>query len=83
MTEAAVPEHARRAEALVYDGLNVPDAAHDGLLIAHAARAAISRLRVVTSVLLAFPRIPMNVAHASWDLQDYSGGALNSGWAPG
>ena len=29
--------HAQRAEALGYDGLNVPDAVHDGLLIAHEA----------------------------------------------
>lgn len=79
MTLAEVPEHARRAEALGYDGLNVPDAVHDGLLIAQAALAATTRLRVATSVLVAFPRSPMNVAHAAWDLQAFSGGRFELG----
>ncbi len=79
MTLAEVAAHARRAEALGYDGLNVPDAVHDGLLIAQAALAATHRLRVATSVLVVFPRSPMNVAHASWDLQAISGGRFELG----
>ena len=79
MTLGEVPEHARRAEALGYDGLNVPDAVHDGLLIAQAALMATTRLRVATSVLVAFPRSPMNVAHAAWDLQAVSGGRFELG----
>ena len=74
--EPALP---RRAEALGYDGLNVPDAVHDGLLIAQAALMATTRLRVATSVLVAFPRSPMNVAHAAWDLQAVSGGRFELG----
>ena len=50
-----VADHARRAEALGYAGLNVPDAVHDGLLVAQAALAATQRLRVATSVRVVFP----------------------------
>jgi probable F420-dependent oxidoreductase len=79
MSLAEVSAHARRAESLGYDGLNVPDAVHDGLLLAQAALAATSRLRVATSVLVIFPRSPMNVAHAAWDLQSFSGGRFELG----
>ena len=75
----AVAAHARRAEALGYAGLNVPDAVHDGLLVAQAALGATERLRVATSVLVVFPRSPMNVAHAAWDLQSLSGGRFELG----
>jgi len=76
---AAVAAHARRVEAMGYDGLNVPDAIHDGLLAAQAALAATSRLRVAISVLVCFPRSPMNVAHAAWDLQAFSNGRFELG----
>ena len=46
MPLSEVAAHAQRAEALGYDGLNVPDAVHDGLLIAHEALRATTRLRV-------------------------------------
>lgn len=71
---ADVAAYARRVEALGYDGLHVPDAVHDGLLRAHAALLATDRLTVATSVLVAFPRSPMTVAHAAWDLQSVSEG---------
>ena len=74
-----VAAHARRAEALGYDGLNVADAVHDGLATALAALHATERLRVATSVLVAFPRSPMTVAIASWDLQELSGGRFELG----
>jgi alkanesulfonate monooxygenase SsuD/methylene tetrahydromethanopterin reductase-like flavin-dependent oxidoreductase (luciferase family) len=41
--------------------------------------AATKSLRVVTSVLVAFPRSPMTVAHAAWDLQAFSGGRFELG----
>ena len=74
MPLSKVAAHARRAEALGYDGLQVPEAVHDGLLAAGAALAATSRIEVATSVLVAFPRSPMAVAHAAWDLAELSGG---------
>jgi len=79
MTPAQVGDHARRAEALGYDGLNVPEAVHDGLLMSQIALQATTRLRVATSVLVAFPRSPMSVAHAAWDLQALSGGRFELG----
>ncbi len=83
-TEQRVPlsevgPHAKRAEAMGYDGLNVPDAVHDGLLIAHEALRATERLRVATSVLVVFPRSPMIVAVAAWDLQSASKGRFELG----
>lgn len=74
-----VGAHAQRAEALGYDGLAVPEAVHDGLLAAAIALQATTRLRVATSVLVAFPRSPMTVAHATWDLQEASGGRFALG----
>jgi len=71
--------HAARAEAMGYDGLQVPDAVHDGLLLAALALDASERLLVGTGVLVAFPRSPMTVAVASWDLQQMSGGRFELG----
>lgn len=76
---SAVAAHARRAEALGYDGLNVPEAVHDSLAAATVALEATSRLHVATSVLVAFPRSPMVVAHAAWDLQELSNGRFELG----
>ena len=75
----AIGPFAQRVEALGYAGLNVPDAVHDGLLLASQALASTSRLRVATSVLVAFPRSPMNVAIAAWDLQRMSRGRFELG----
>ncbi len=75
----AIGDFARRVETLGYDGLFVPDAIHDGLLLACQALAATSRITVATSVLVAFPRSPMNVALAAWDLQGMSSGRFELG----
>jgi probable F420-dependent oxidoreductase len=74
-----VPEHARRAERLGYTGLSVPEAVHDGFLTALLALQATRTLRVATHVALAFPRSPMTVAHAAWDLQSVSEGRFELG----
>ena len=76
---AAAAELARRAETIGYDGLFVADGIHDGLLVAATALVATSRIRVATGVLVAFPRSPMTVAHAAWDLQALSGGRFELG----
>jgi probable F420-dependent oxidoreductase len=75
----AVEAHARRVEALGYDGLCVPDAVHDGLLLCHAALRVTTRLHTATSVLVAFPRSPMLIAIAAWDLAAVSGGRFELG----
>lgn len=74
-----VEAYAQRVEAMGYDGLNVPDATHDGLLAAQAALRGTTRLKAATSVLVCFPRSPMTVAVAAWDLQASSGGRFELG----
>jgi probable F420-dependent oxidoreductase len=73
---------AQRAEAIGFDGLLVADGLHDGLLIAAMALQATRRLAVGIGVLVAFPRSPMVVAHAAWDLQLLSGGRFELGLGP-
>lgn len=74
-----VEAHAARAESLGCDGLLVPEAVHDGLLAAACALRATARIRVATGVLVAFPRSPMAVALAAWDLAEVSGGRFELG----
>ncbi|MBS0306678.1 MAG: TIGR03617 family F420-dependent LLM class oxidoreductase [Proteobacteria bacterium] len=75
----AIGGFAQRVEAMGYDGLFVPDAVHDGLLMALQALAHTRRIKVGISVLVAPPRSPMNVALAAWDLQKFSGGRFELG----
>jgi probable F420-dependent oxidoreductase len=75
----SIADYARRVEAIGFDGLFVPDAIHDGLLLACQALGATRRIKEATSVLVAFPRSPMNVALAAWDLQKMSGGRFELG----
>jgi len=70
---------AQRIEALGFDGMNVPDGVHDGLLTATLALHATKKIKVATSVLVAFPRSPMTVAQACWDLQALSNGRFELG----
>jgi probable F420-dependent oxidoreductase len=79
MGPAAIGAHAARAEAMGFDGLQVPDAIHDGLLLAAMALNATSSLIVGTAVLVAFPRSPMITAIAAWDLQSMSDGRFELG----
>lgn len=79
---ARVGETARRAEAIGYDGIAVPDASHDGFLLAAFALAATSQLRVRTSGLVAFARNPMTAAIATWDLRATYGKRFELGLGP-
>ncbi|MEZ5571240.1 MAG: TIGR03617 family F420-dependent LLM class oxidoreductase [Halioglobus sp.] len=79
MGPGEIGAHAARAEAMGFDGLQVPDAIHDGLLLAAMALNATQTLIVGTGVLVAFPRSPMTVAVASWDLQAMSQGRFELG----
>lgn len=79
---ARVPEAARRAERLGYDVLAVPDLVHDGPAAAALAAQATERIRITTSALIAFPRSPMMVAVAAWDLQALSAGRFTLGLGP-
>lgn len=79
MGPGEIGAHAARAEAMGFDGLHVPDAIHDGLLLSAMALNATEKLIVGTGVLVAFPRSPMTVAIASWDLQKMSRGRFELG----
>ena len=79
MSPAEIGVHAKRAELMGFDGLHVPDAVHDGFLLANNALLATTTLKVGTGVLVAFPRSPMTVAVASWDLQSMSNGRFELG----
>jgi probable F420-dependent oxidoreductase len=79
MSPKDIAAHAQRAEAMGYDGLNVPDALHDGFLLSAMALNATEKIKVGTGVLVAFPRSPMTVAIAAWDLQSLSNGRFELG----
>ena len=74
-----VPAHARRVEALGYDGLHVAETVHDPFLVSLVALQSTQRLVVRTSVALALVRSPMAVAYAAWDLADVSHGRFQLG----
>ena len=77
-----IAQEARRAEALGFDFVAVPDLIHDGIAAAALAAAATERIGIATSALIAFPRSPMTVAVAAWDLQALSGGRFRLGLGP-
>lgn len=79
---AEIPEHARRIEAMGFDGVMAPDVMSDGFLVAQAAIMATTKIRVATSALVCFPRSPMTTAVAAWNLQALSGGRFHLGLGP-
>lgn len=79
MGPGEIGAHAARAEAMGFDGLQVPDAIHDGLLLSAIALNATGALIVGTAVLVAFARSPMVTAIAAWDLQQMSAGRFEVG----
>jgi probable F420-dependent oxidoreductase len=74
-----VPAHARRIEALGYDGLHVAETIHDPFLVSLVALQSTERLVVRTSVALALVRSPMAVAYTAWDLAETSDGRFQLG----
>ncbi|WP_165774262.1 TIGR03617 family F420-dependent LLM class oxidoreductase [Mycolicibacterium sphagni] len=69
-----VATYTRRVEALGFDGIRIPESIHDALMVATLVVEHSVKLQVGTGVMLAFPRSPMVVALAAWDLQALSGG---------
>jgi probable F420-dependent oxidoreductase len=74
-----VGAHARRIEALGYDGLHVAETIHDSLAVSLLALEHTSRLTVRTAVTLAFVRSPTLVASSAWGLSQFSGGRFQLG----
>ncbi|AZI35414.1 putative oxidoreductase [Caenibius tardaugens NBRC 16725] len=79
---SGVTDAARRAEALGFDRLSIPDVCHDGLTAAAIAVGATTRIDIANSALVCFPRSPMTTAVAVWDLQAFSGGRYHLGLGP-
>ena len=76
---ADVEAHVRRVEALGYDGIKVPETVNDGMITAALVAEHSERLRIVTAIILAFPRSPMQLAYSAWGVQQLAGGRLNLG----
>ncbi|HZN68326.1 MAG TPA: TIGR03617 family F420-dependent LLM class oxidoreductase [Tepidisphaeraceae bacterium] len=74
-----VPETARLAEELGFDGLTFSEVRTDPFLVAAVAAAATERIELATSVAIAFPRSPMVVAQATHNLQELSRGRFSVG----
>jgi probable F420-dependent oxidoreductase len=74
-----VAEIARLAEDLGYDGLTFSEVRQDPFVLAAVAAASTRRLKLATSVAIAFPRSPMVVAGAIRTLQDLSDGRFTVG----
>ena len=74
-----VPEAAKRAEALGYDGAITPETGHDPFLAHAIAAEHTERLELGTAVAIAFPRSPMATAQIAWDLQKASNGRFSIG----
>ena len=74
-----IPEEARWAESMGYDGLTADETNHDPFLPLLLAAGATSRVTLETRVAIAFPRSPMVVAYTAMDLHNFSGGRFRLG----
>ena len=74
-----IPEEARWAESMGYDGLCTEETGHDPFLPLLLAASNTSRVTLETRVAIAFPRSPMVVAYTAMDLHGYSGGRFRLG----
>src|SRR5262245_39435343 len=71
---AEVPQVAKAAEALGFDGLWTAEASHDPFFPVALAAEHTQRVEIGTAIAVAFPRSPMIFAHTAWDLQALSKG---------
>lgn len=69
-----VPDLARAAERLGFDGIWFPETAHDPFLGAALACEHTTRMTVGTNVAIAFARSPTLLAYLAWDLAALSNG---------
>jgi len=74
-----VPEQVRYAESLGLDGVSIGEMKHNSILALTLAAEHSSRLELGTGVTIAFPRSPMVMAQAAWDLQELSKGRITIG----
>ncbi|HKV45867.1 MAG TPA: TIGR03617 family F420-dependent LLM class oxidoreductase [bacterium] len=69
-----VPEVARAAEAVGFQGMWANDTKHNPFVTLAVAAQHTTRLELATGVAAAFARSPMVVAQTAWDLSRLSGG---------
>ena len=69
-----VPAAARAAEAAGFDAIWTAEAGNDGFLPAALIAEHTKRIKMGTSVAIAFPRSPMITASTAWDLAGLSEG---------
>jgi probable F420-dependent oxidoreductase len=74
-----VPRQVREAEELGLDANSAPELKHNSILALTLAAEHTERIEVGTGVTIAFPRSPMVIAQAAWDLQELSKGRVNIG----
>ncbi len=75
----AIGADARLLEEIGYDGMVVEETKDDPFIIMALAAQATSRLKLGTSVAIAFPRSPAVTAMSAWTLQKLSRGRFTLG----
>ena len=75
----SIGENARLLEDIGYDGLVVEETKDDPFIVMALAAQATSKLKLGTSVAIAFPRSPTVTAMSAWTLQKLSGGRFTLG----
>jgi probable F420-dependent oxidoreductase len=70
----SIPDYARKVEALGFDCLWSAETQHDPFLPLAVAATLTRRIKLGTSIAVAFPRSPMILAMTAWDLQKASDG---------
>jgi probable F420-dependent oxidoreductase len=76
-----IGDWAARMERIGFDVIHIAETIHDPFTIAAMALTHTTQLTVRTSMVLAFPRSPMIVAYAAWDLAKYFNGRFQLGIA--
>ena len=74
-----VGPRAAQLESIGFDTLNTQENRHDPYLPMAVAAVNTERVRLATSVAIAFPRSPMVAANVGWDLQRASRGRFELG----
>ena len=76
---SSVGRTAKLLEEIGYDGMVVEETKDDPFVIMALAAAATARLKLATSVAIAFPRSPTVAAMSAWTLQKLSRGRFTFG----
>ncbi len=77
---ADVPAQVRWAESVGFDAITTGEVKHHSLLSMTLAAEHTQRLEICSAVTIVFPRSPMIMAQAGWDLQEFSKGRINLGF---